>query len=62
MVGRVDGFGGLFGGVGGSGQHLNDLLEGGGVGLDEGCRVRVTGFGSGNGFRVESVVVVVVVV
>lgn len=34
-------------GFGGSGEHLDDLFEGGGICLDEGCRVGVRiGFGS----------------
>ncbi|KAI9102963.1 hypothetical protein K1719_023402 [Acacia pycnantha] len=50
------------GGFGGSGEHLDDLLEGGSIGLDEGGGIRVFGFGSGNGFgRVNAIVVVVVV-
>lgn len=43
--------GGLLDGVGGSGEHLDDLLEGESVGLDEGRRVRAARFGSGHGFR-----------
>lgn len=46
---RRDGIGGLgFESVGRSGEHLDDLLEGGSVSLDEGGWVRV-GFGSGDG-------------
>lgn len=64
----------LVGGFGGTGEHLDDLLEGVGVGLDEGGRVRVSGVGSGHGFwglgswccwgslELESINVVVVVV
>lgn len=44
VLGRV-GFG-----VGGSGEHLDDLFEGEGVGLYEGGRVRAVGLGSGDGF------------
>lgn len=40
---------GLFGCLRGSGEHLDHLLEGGGVCLNEGCRVRIR-FGSGNRF------------
>lgn len=36
-------------GVGGSGELLDDLLEGGGVGLDEGGRVRAVWLGSDDG-------------
>lgn len=39
----------MFRGFRGSCQHLNHLLEGGAVGLDERRRVRVGGFGSGEG-------------
>ncbi|GFZ06209.1 VQ motif-containing protein [Actinidia rufa] len=50
VLGRVGfGCGGVLGCFGGSGEHLDDLLEGVSVGLDEG-RVRVVGFGSGDGF------------
>lgn len=42
--------GGVLGGLGRSGEHLYYLFEGGGVSLDEGGRVRVGGFGSGDGF------------
>ena len=47
-----DWFGGrrLFRRLRGSGEHLDHLLEGRGVCLNEGCRVRIR-FGSGNGFR-----------
>ena len=70
-LGGGDGGGGggsLLSGFRGAGEHLDDLLEGGGVGLDEGGRVWVGGFGSGRdglGSRNRSrrlVVVVVVVV
>ncbi|KAF7803437.1 VQ motif-containing protein 4 [Senna tora] len=42
---------GLLGGVGGSGEHLDHLLEGGRIGLHERRRVRAPRFGSGHGFR-----------
>jgi len=45
------GGGDLFRGFRGSRQHLDNLLEGGAVGLDERCRVRVSGFGSGHRLR-----------
>lgn len=44
------GGGGSVGGFRGSGQHLDDLFEGRGISLDEGCWVRISGFGSGDGF------------
>ncbi|WCJ27053.1 hypothetical protein M5689_008828 [Euphorbia peplus] len=48
------GGGGSGGGwFGGSGEHLDDLFEGGSVSLDEGGRVGVGRFGSGDGFRGE---------
>lgn len=46
---RVLSGGGLLGGFRGSGEHLNDLFERGGIGLDEGGRVRIDGFGSSDG-------------
>lgn len=39
------------GGIGGTGEHLNDVLEIGGIGLNESGGVRV-GFRSGEEFRV----------
>lgn len=44
---RGVGDGGGGGGLGGAGEHLDDLLERGGVGLDEGGGVGVRGAGLG---------------
>jgi hypothetical protein len=40
----------VLGDLGGFGEHLDDLFERGGVCLDECCRVRISGVGSGDGY------------
>jgi len=41
----------MLGGLEESNEHLDDLFEGGGVYLDECCRVQVGGVGSSDGFE-----------